>query len=709
MDPNSDVLPPDGPKPLDDLEFETLVSGAVEDACDFIDSTVAPVREELINLYNGLLPEKPDPEVDGNRSGMTSRDVRDTIEAMMPSIMRVFFSSERVAEFTPTGPEDVAVAEQATDYVNHVILQQNQGFTHLYNAMKSALQVKNGFVTWWWDTTVKVSSTNYTGLDPDALALLQAEMGPQDKIEVLGQTVTPDGIPLVDLRLTKKHTKGKACFAAFPHEEFFIDRRATGFHDATVYGRRRHITGSDAVEMGIPYELVTEQLGASDTFEDNTERFARNPAAEFPLGTTMDEMNRRLLYVEAYIRIDRDGDGIAELRKVCLLGEGYKVVRDEPWDDQSIATFCPTPTPFEFFGDCPADAVSDIQLAKSGLWRAMMDSASQSVRPRMVAVEGQVNMRDLLSNDVGGVIRARAPGMVQPLDQPFVGQQVIPVLGLLDEMRENRTGISKAAAGLDADALQSSTRAAVAATVAASQAQIELVCRMFAEGGWKDLVKGIYGLLKKHQDRETVVRLRNQWVPVDPRFWPAEMDVTVNVALGRGSDEVRMGYLMQIAAEQKEILLTLGPQNPLTDLTKYRQTLADMTNLAGFRDADRYWNDPATFQGGDQPPGKEDPQQIVAKAQAEKDLKDAATREADVKLKDDRERDKIIIQALEMCAKTGYSPQEVLTFLLMPRGDGGTAVANGSAGVTPVPQLPAAPPPNPSNPQNNPAMPPTGA
>lgn len=708
-EPLDDVIPAAGPAPMDETEFQAVVAGAVQDACDFIDGTVAPVREELVNLYNGLLPEKPDPEVDGNRSGMVSRDVRDTVEAMMPSVMRVFFSSERVAEFTPTGPEDVALAEQATDYVNHVILQQNQGFTHLYNAMKSALQVKNGFVTWWWDTTIKVTTNTYSGLDPDALMILQSELGPEDTVEPIGQSATPDGIPLLDVRITRKHKTGKACFAAFPAEEFFIDRRASGFYDATVYGRRRYITASDAIEMGYPYEVVLEHIGAGDSFEENTERFTRNPAAEFPLGNTMDELSRRVLYIEAYCRVDRDGDGIAELRKVCLMGNGYKVVNDEAWEDQSITTFCATPTPFEFFGDCPADAVADIQLAKSGLWRAMMDSASQSVRPRMVAVEGQVNMRDLLSNDVGAVIRARAPGMVQPLDQPFVGQQVIPVLALLDEMRENRTGISKAAAGLDADALQSSTRAAVAATVSASQAQTEMVARMFAEGGWKDLVRGIYGLLKRHQDRATMVRLRNQWVPVDPRTWPADMDVTVNVALGRGSDEVRMGYLQQLAAEQKEILLTLGPKNPLTDLAKYRQTLADMTNLAGFRDADRYWNDPNTYQPGpEEEQGKEDPQQIVAKAQAEKDLKDAATRELDVKLKDDRERDKILVQALEMCAKTGYDPTQVLTFLLMPRGDGGTAVANGAAGVTPVPQLPAAPPPNPSNPMNNPAMPPMG-
>ena len=698
MSPTTTVSPD---APMDEDEIKAQIAGMISDAVDYIDGTIASERETLMLFYQGELPEKPDPEIDGNRSGIVTREVRDTVEMLMPDVMRVFFGSDTIAEFVPQGPEDVPVAEQATDYVNYVILRQNKGFLTLYAAIKDALMVKAGFAKAWWDERVEVKETAFTGLTQDALALLQSDLGPEDNLTVVNQTVveTPEGpIPLVDATLYCRQKRGHVRIAAVPPEEFFIDRRATCIEDALVHGHRQYIPAHEAVAMGIPKEIVLEHVGASDTFEENTERFTRNPDTEFPLGTDTDEMNRRVLLVEAYLRLDVDRDGIAEFYKAICLGSEYVLVSLDRWDESPFAQFSAIPTPHTFFGDCPADLATDIQTAKSGLWRAMMDSLAQAVRPRTGVVEGQVNLSDVMSNDVGGIVRMRAPGMVQPLETPFVGQQVIPVLGLLDEMKENRTGVSKAAAGLDADALQSSTKDAVMATITKAQAQVEMICRVLAETGWTSLIKAVYRLLKKHQDRELMVRLRNQWVPVDPRQWPENADVSINLALGRGSESVRMGYLMQIATEQKEILMTLGPKNPLTDLQKYRYTLAQMTTLAGFKDASAFWNDPATWQGDDagQPP-KEDPAMVVAKADAEKKHKEAQVAEFKAKADADAKRDELKLKALEMCAKTGYDPRAVLEFLFMPTGDGGTSVAGGAPGVTPIPELPTAPP-NPGNP-----------
>lgn len=686
-------------EPMDMDEAKALIAGMISDAVDYIDGTIASERETLMLFYQGELPEKPDPEVDGNRSGIVTREVRDTVEMLMPDVMRVFFGSDTIAEFVPQGPEDVAEAEQATDYVNYVILRQNTGFLTLYAAIKDALMVKAGFVKAWWDEKVTVKETAFTGLTQDALAVIQSDLGPQDSLQITGQEViqTPEGpIPVVNATLYCREKRGQVRVAAVPPEEFFIDRRAKSIEDALVHGHRQYLPAHEVVAMGIPKETVLEHVGASDTFEDNTERFTRNPASDFPLGTDTDEMNRRVLYVEAYVRIDMDGDGIAEFYKVVCLGSEYELVSIDRWDESPFSQFSAIPTPHTFFGNCPAELATDIQTAKSGLWRAMMDSLAQAVRPRTGVVEGQVNLSDVMSNDVGGIVRMRAPGMVQPLETPFVGQQVIPVLGLLDEMKENRTGVSKAAAGLDADALQSSTKDAVMATITKAQAQVEMICRVLSETGWMSLVKSVYRLLKKHQDRELMVRLRNQWVPVDPRKWPESADVSINLALGRGSESVRMGYLMQIAAEQKEILLALGPKNPLTDLAKYRYTLGQMTTLAGFKDASAFWNDPTTWQGESQP-AKEDPAMVVAKADAEKKHKEAEVAEFKAKADADAKRDELKLKALEMCANTGYDPRAVLAFLFMPTGDGGTSVAGGAPGITPIPELPTAPP-DPGNP-----------
>lgn len=714
MEPDQLLQPAAAPEPMDETELQAQVAGLIEDAVDYIDGTVGPMREELMLLYAGDLPEKP--TEDENRSGITTRDVRDTVEMLMPDVMRVFFSTDVVAEFAPQGPEDVATAEQATDYVNHVILKQNKGFLTLYAAIKDALSVKAGFVKTWWDAKTEVKETTYTGLDADALQLLQADLGPKDELIPVGQSQVPgpDGapIPVFDVKLRCYTNRGRILVAAVPPEEFFIDRRATCIEDALVHGQRQYIPAHEVVAMGIPKEVVMDFITSSDTFEQNTERFTRNPASDFPFGTELDEMNRPVLLVEAYVRLDADRDGIAEFYKVICLGSLYKLVAIQQWDTSPFSQFSSIPTPHTFFGDCPAVLAADIQEAKSGLWRAMMDSLAQAVRPRTAVVEGQVNMRDLMSNDVGGIVRMRAPGMAQPLETPFVGQQVLPVLGLLDEMRENRTGVSKAAAGLDADALQSSTKDAVMATITKAQAQVEMICRVLAETGWSSLITNVYRLLKKHQDRALMVKLRNQWVPVDPRSWPEHADVSVNLALGRGSETVRMGQLMQIAAEQKEILLTLGPSNPLTDLQKYRYTLAQMVTLAGFKDPSAFWNDPATWQGDPAGAGgdKKDPAMVVAEADAEKKHKEAEVAEFKAKSDADVARDQLKLKALEMCAKTGYDPRQVLAFLFMPTGDGGTSVAGGAPGPTPIPDLPAAPPQpgNPMAPQPGQNQPPQG-
>jgi hypothetical protein len=211
-------------------------------------------------------------------------------------------------------------------------------------------------------------------------------------------------------------------------------------------------------------------------------------------------MMRRVLYIEAYSRVDYDGDGIAELRKVCCMGGGYKVVRNLPASYIPFADFPCDPEPHT----SPLEAMSifditrDLQEIKSEILRNTLDSLAQSIHPRTAVVEGQVNIDDVLNNETGAIIRMRAPGMVQPLTTPFVGQAAFPMMEYMDQIKEDRTGMSKAAMGLNADALQSSTKAAVAATISASQGRIELTARILAEG-MKKLFKGILFLVTTHQ------------------------------------------------------------------------------------------------------------------------------------------------------------------------------------------------------------------
>ena len=222
--------------------------------------------------------------------------------------------------------------------------------------------------------------------------------------------------------------------------------------------------------------------------------------------------------------------------------------------------------------------------------RDTLDSLGHSIFPRMGVVEGQVNIDDVLNTDIGQPIRMRAPGMVQPFSVPFVGKEAFPVLGYLDESKENRTGVSKASAGLNADALQSTTKSAVSATMSGAQGRIELICRHFAEGGMQQLFKLVNGLVIKHQDSQAVYRLNNEFIAVAPRHWVADKDIVINVAISKSSDEEKSALLAQLAGKQEQIQQTMGMNNTLVSLQQYSNTLYKIIEMTGFKDAQSFIN-----------------------------------------------------------------------------------------------------------------------
>ena len=667
-------------EPMDDADLESLVGSELTDATSFVDSELSPVRARAIQYYRG----EPFGNEEEGRSQVVSTDVRDTINGVMPSLMRVFFGSKKVVQFVPRGPEDVASAEQATDYVNFIFTQDNNGFLLCHSVFKDALRGALGVAKYYWDEKVEVKTEHYSGLDESSLTLLLNEPG------VVGSAVQSmddpsyqppvdpmTGAPVVDpmtglpppapqiysVELKRETKDGRVVVEAVPPEEFLIDRRARSVEDATLVAHRRMMRVSDLVALGYDEDEVRAQMGAFE-LDTNDEYIARNPYAEsYGPGGTQDD--KRVLYVEAYVRVDFDRDGISELRKVCTIGPGYKVVMNEPCSHRPFATFCPDPEPHALIGLSIFDMTADLQRIKSAIMRNMMDSLSLSIHPRIGVVEGQANMDDVLNTEVGGVIRMRQAGAVQPFSVPFVGQAAFPMLEYLDSVRETRTGMSKAAMGLDAGALQSTTRAAVAATVSAAQQHLELIARVFAETGMRALFKGILKLVVENQDRPRVVRLRNQWVPIDPRSWNSGMDVEVDVALGGGTEEQKVAVLTSIAQKQEQILQTMGPMNPLVTPQQYRNTLAKLTEFSGFRNADEFFLNPATMPPQPPPPPPPpDPAQILAQVEQQKIMADIQNKQAELEMKrqqmlleDDRARDKqeaeLMLRAYEVQLKYG--------------------------------------------------------
>jgi hypothetical protein len=608
---------------MSESDLQAVVASYISDAIQYIDDDISPTRAESTKYYRG------DPfgnEVDG-RSQVVSRDVRDSVQAVLPSMMRVFFGSEKVVEFVPRNANDLAMSEQATDYLNYIIKQDNDAIGIFYSVFKDALMNKGGFVKWWWDDSIEVHTHSFEGLDEGALGLILQEEG-VEAVSVEGRPATgisPEQIQqmeaqgqpspqIYDVEIKRKRKRNRIKIETMPPEEFFVDAAATSLDDAMVVGHRTMSTVSDLVALGYDRDMLDEHLSDEFAFVDSDEYSARYSNTDMP-GPVSAAERRRVLYTEAWCYIDYDGDGIAELRRVCTVGNNYKIVNNETADSIPFAMFACDPEPHVFFGSDIADLTKDIQRVKSAVLRGMLDSLSFALYPRTGVVEGMVNIDDVMNPEVGSIIRMRQPNMVQQLDVPFLGKDAFPMIQYLDSMKESRTGQTAASQGLDPDVLQSTTKAAVTATIKGAEQHLEMMARLFADS-FKRMFKGVLKLVITHQDRERIVRLRDEWVPIDPRVWDSTMDCSVNVGLGVGTTDERLGVLNQIAVRQQEALEKLGPNNPLVGLGQIRNTLSKMLEISGYSDSNQFFKQvPLDYEPPPPEPPKPSPEELLAQAQ----------------------------------------------------------------------------------------------
>jgi hypothetical protein len=637
---------------MSDIDKSNFLRAAITDAEDFIDSTIAPDREKATRFYKG------DPfgnEEDG-RSQIVMSEVRDVVQAMMPSLLRVFLSTDSPVEFKPRRADTVEFAEQATETVNYIFYEENNGAMILHDAFKDALVRKTGFVKFWCEEKTVVTEEHFAGLSEEQVALLQEDPElefdeAELEVELNLETKEPE------FSFTAKRKTKERCYhvEAVPPEEIIISRNARNLHRSDYTGHRTTKKVSDLVAEGYDKDEIMAHGQPVPSFDFNSEAFARNPALRtrsFTASTNLDPSMLEVPYFESWVRMDADGDGIAELHRICSIGDGGHVLHDEIIPDVPLAIFCPDPEPHTVIGQGMADQTSDLQLIKSNIVRGMLDSLAQSIFPTMAVIEGQVNLDDAMNTEIGRIIRTRMPGAVQPLETPFVGGQALTILAYLDDVRAQRTGISRATQGLDADVLQSTTKAAVDATVQAAQERLELVARIFAEGGMRQLFKGLLKLIVRNQDKTMVIRLRQKWVEVDPRAWNADMDVRVNVGLGTGDKMEKIAVLSNVLAQQKEALATLGPNNPLVDMQMMRDTAAEILSLSGFKDTATYWKEVTPdsmkayqdMMAKNQKPSVEEILADVEKMKVMADIKmnkDKMRLEfIKAQLEDDRERDK---------------------------------------------------------------------
>ena len=572
-----------------DEELLARVQGEITDSLGYND-TVSKQRESAMDYYYALPFGN---EVEG-RSQYVDSSVMDTIEWIKPSLMRVFASGDEMVTFEPHGPEDVESAEQATDYINHIFTKDNNGWEILYTWFTDALLQKNGIVKVWWDDYEDWNREEYNGLDEQEFNLLI--MSPD--IEVMEHTPYVDDYGAKhDVVIKRTSYTGRVKIENVPPDEFLISREAKDIQDARFVCHRVRKTLSELRLMYPDEDLDPREMGGGDDdmaafSSERLSRYEFDDSANYFEGwgsqSDSEEALRTYWLHESFLKTDYDGDGIAELRKVCSVGS--KILANDPIDKIPFVSITPVKIPHKFFGLSIADLIMDLQLIKSTLMRNLMDNMYNQNFGRYAVLEGQANLDDLLSQRPGGVVRVKSPNAIMPLATPQLEPSSFQMLGYLDQQRESRSGVNKYSQGLNDNALTSHTTAtAVNATMTAAQSRVELIARCFAETGVRDLMRCIYELILKNQDKERVVKLRNKWVPVRPDMWRDKMDCTVAVGIGNGNRDQQLMHLttmLQFAGDAMR-----GGLNIVNEKNLYNMGAALVKNM-GFQNVDDFLTNP---------------------------------------------------------------------------------------------------------------------
>lgn len=643
-------------------DYANYIRQMIDDSVTFEQTTLAPEREMATKYYQGVEPSLPDEE---GRSTIVTTDVRDTILSIMPSLIRIFCSAQNVVDFIPSTEKQADMARQATDYVNHVIWSDNEGFLVIHDALKDALTLKLGIIKWWTDHDTTVQQSSYTGITQEQYQMLIAE-APDATVESL--ETAPDGT--LSLTIQYNSSSPMQRIASVPPEEFRLDREATSIYTSNLVGHERLEKMSTLVKRGYDPEELAGFIGTPTSTSD--ERFLRNPGLS-GYGYLDDGVN----FGEYYIRVDGDGDGVDELRYIATIGENHEIVEDYIVDAINFAVFSPDPTPHTVVGDSIATLVMDIQKIKTNVMRGVLDSLAESIWPRTVVNETLTNMDDVMNTEQGAVIRTRGDPGTAVVEQrrSFVGADATPIMDYLDQIRASRTGITEASKGLDPEAMQSTAQVGINAIVTGAQERIELIARILCETGFKHLFKGILKEIVNNPNKPRTIPLRGSYVEIDPSLFDSDLRLKVNPTLGKGSDMTRLMALQDIKLSQENIIAKYGIKNPVVGPIEYRNTIVDMLEIVNIRNPGRYFKEitPEVEQGIMAAPDQPDPQLLLAQSEMEKVRATTAGKIATVqhdqskldrqlakdKSDDDFRRDKLDVDATIAAAQISVDQVEI--------------------------------------------------
>lgn len=553
-------------------------------------------RIRATEYYRGEMKDVPS---DKGRSRMATRDVRAHIKKVLPSIVRTLLNSDELVEFMPVGPGDEEYAQQASDFVNYIVLPETDGRTAIYDAIHDALLLRNGILKWWREEKQTVKISKHSGLPDDAFAMLAAD----DSVEVLEHTArqetvsdaTGQEMPITvhDAKIRRTAVERCTKLAAVPRERFLIHPDAIDIGDSILTGEKCELTRSDLIAMGYDAKLINDlPMAGEDEYEESVRRDLVHSDDEAT------RANEPVDYYDMYVRIDMDGDGIAELRHMCFAGglNEKNLLVDDECDAVQFADLCIMRNPHQWEGTSLADDLMDLQQAKTVLLRQTVDNLYWQNNPQPIMQRGAVLNPDAVFNpefgkpiELGTGYAAR--DAISFNQVPFVAAQSFGMLEYLDGEATDRTGVTDASAGMAPDALQNMTAKASAMIEQQGIGQTELMVRTLADG-LRRVFRGLLRLTVQHQDVPRTVRLRDEWVTFDPRQWNADMDCTVNTGLGAGTRERDMAMMQAVMGIQQQIIGAFGPDNPFVKPDNLSNTLKKLVEAAGLKTASLYFTEP---------------------------------------------------------------------------------------------------------------------
>lgn len=630
---------------MEETELVNLIEHEISQSVGFWDGELAAERKQELDYYYS----RPYGNEVAGESQVVSTEVFDTVEGMLPSLLKIFTASDDAVRFEPTGPEDEEQAEQQTAVCNYVFYKQNNGFLILYEWFKDALMQKNGIVTYWWEDKKTKSKETYQDLTEGQWLMLQQEPGLEvleheqhddpvaaaqkqaaiQQVQQQAQGAAPATAQMIDeiegMPVPKLHNvtvecsydKAKLCIQAVPPEEFGVSNKQTciSLQDAPFCYHRTRKPISYLREMGYP-EVKIAEIGSDETDSTDPETLARDHFLDQrrQQDTEADESQREVWVTTAFIRVDYDGDGIAELRKV--IKASHTVMENEETDHINFAAITPIIMPHRWAGRSAAELAMSDQFLNSTLWRQMLNNLYLSNNPRKAVLSSaggvvQANLDDLMTYTPGAIMREYVPNAIRNEEVPFVAGAAFPMLEYIDAKREIRTGQTRYSQGTDADTLNKTARG-IAMIQQAGQQRLELIARVFAETGVKDLFQGIVYMLSKYSSKSIAVKLRNKWVDVDPREWKKQYNMTINVGLGTGNKDLQLAQLAKIAELQGQFM-ELGRGYMVQDEHLYNLG-KKISETMGYKHPELFFADPRTVQ---KPPPQVPPEMMKMQADAQ--------------------------------------------------------------------------------------------